>query len=123
MDESPEFSADEANRLLPGLIESLGRIRDARQVILAGGERLRRSAPHDGGGAVSKEYWDALSTLRREVEAMSTRGIVLRDPESGLLDFPGKVEGREVFLCWRLGEDRVGWWHGLDSGFAGRRPL
>ncbi len=123
MTEALEFTPEEANRLLPELIESLRRIREARQVVLAGGEHLRRSASHNGGGAVSKEYWDALSTLRREVEAVSRRGIVLRDPESGLLDFPGKVEGREVFLCWRLGEDRVGWWHGLDSGFAGRRPL
>ena len=68
----------------------------------------------------------ALEELRRhgiEVEAISRRGIVLRDSESGLLDFPGLVEGEEVFLCWRLGEDRVAWWHGPETGFAGRKPL
>jgi hypothetical protein len=49
--------------------------------------------------------------------------IVLRDAESGLIDFPARVEHRDVFLCWRLGEDRVAYWHGPESGFAGRRPL
>ena len=51
------------------------------------------------------------------------RFIVLRDPESGLLDFPSRREGRLVYLCWRLEEDRVGFWHGPDSGFSGRRPI
>jgi hypothetical protein len=50
-------------------------------------------------------------------------GITLRDIESGLIDFPALVDGRQVWLCWRLGEDDVAWWHDLDSGFGGRRPL
>jgi len=123
MSEERQFSPDDANRLIPELTESLGRIKDARQVILAGGERLRRSASLNGGGGVTSEYWDALTTLRQEVESLSAQGIILRDPESGLVDFPGRVDGEEVFLCWRLGEDRVAWWHGPESGFAGRRPL
>jgi len=123
MSEERQFSPDDANRLIPELTESLGRIKDARQVILAGGERLRRSASLNGGGGVTREYWDALTTLRQEVESLSAQGIILRDPESGLVDFPGRVDGEEVFLCWRLGEDRVAWWHGPESGFAGRRPL
>ena len=87
------------------------------------GERIREVASLDGGGAQGKEYWEALAVLRREVEGLNAKGIVLRDPESGLVDFPAKREGREVFLCWRLGEDRVAFWHGPESGFAGRRPL
>lgn len=122
-DEPRVYTAEEANALLPELAESLRRIQEARQVILEGGERVRRSAAIDGGGAVSQEYWDALGSLRREIESMVERDIVLRDPETGLLDFPGRVDGQDVFLCWRLGEDRVEWWHGPESGFAGRRPL
>jgi hypothetical protein len=117
------YTAEEANALLPELTESLHRIKEARQVILEGGERVRRSAAIDGGGAVSQEYWDALGSLRREIESMVERDIVLRDPETGLLDFPGRVDGQDAFLCWQLGEDRVEWWHGPESGFAGRRPL
>jgi hypothetical protein len=77
----------------------------------------------NGGGPVGRGYLDALDTLRREVESITGRGIVLRDPETGLVDFPAVVEGQDVFLCWRLGEDRVAYWHGPEGGFAGRRPL
>ncbi len=118
-----EYTADEANQLLPSLRTALQKIRHARQVVLAGGERIRQTAPLDGGGEEGKEFWDALQTLRREVEALNELEIVLRDPESGLIDFPAKRDGREIFLCWRLGEDRVGYWHGPDSGFGGRKPL
>jgi hypothetical protein len=117
------YTPEEANDLLPEISESLLRIQQARRVIFDGGERLRRSARTNGGGAVSREYWDAIDTLRREIQDIVDRGIVLRDPETGLIDFPGRVEGQDAFLCWRLGEDRVEWWHRPDSGFSGRRPL
>ena len=50
-------------------------------------------------------------------------GITLRDIDTGLIDFPALVSGRQVWLCWRLGEGPVEWWHELDDGFSGRRPL
>jgi len=118
-----EFTVEEANALLPAIRESLERIRAARQVVLDGGERIRRNAPTNGGGREGKEYWEALATLRRDVESLNDQGIILRDPESGLIDFPAEREGREIFLCWRLGEDRVGYWHSPETGFAGRQPL
>jgi hypothetical protein len=61
--------------------------------------------------------------LRAEVERISGLGIILRDVESGLVDFPAERDGNEVYLCWRLGEDHVGYWHPPETGFAGRRPL
>ncbi|HJP65387.1 MAG TPA: DUF2203 domain-containing protein [Actinomycetota bacterium] len=118
-----EYQVEEANELLPQLAGTLQEIRQARQVVLSGGERLGRVATTNGGGEVGKEYWEALTTLRRHLEWLNERDIVLRDPETGLIDFPARMDGEPVFLCWRLGEDRVGHWHGPDSGFAGRRPL
>ena len=118
-----EYTVEEANALLPSLRTSLQKIRHARQVVLLGGKRIRQTASLDGGGEEGREFWDALQTLRREVEGLNEQGIVLRDPESGLVDFPARRHGREIFLCWRLGEDRVAHWHGPDSGFAGRKPL
>jgi hypothetical protein len=123
MSEDRVFSVPEADALLPGLSESLVAVRRARQTVLSGGERIRRGAPTNGGGAQGKEYWEALSVLRREVEAISAKGIILRDADSGLVDFPTLRDGREVFLCWRLGEERVGYWHGPETGFSGRKPL
>jgi hypothetical protein len=49
--------------------------------------------------------------------------VVLRDPRQGLVDFPSIRDGAEVYLCWKLDEDRVEWWHAPDAGFAGRQPL
>jgi hypothetical protein len=117
------YTPEEANLLLPALRESLVRIRDARQVVLGGAERIRKVASLNGGGEQSAEYWEALNVLRSEVESLSEQGIVLRDPETGLIDFPSRRDGRDMFLCWRLGEDRVGYWHGPESGFANRQPL
>ena len=117
------FTLEQANDLLPWLRDVLPRIREARQIIMAGGERIRRTAPLNGGGEFSKEYWDALSSLRRDLEDVSRRGIILRDAETGLIDFPSELEGESILLCWRLGEERVGYWHGQQSGFAGRQPL
>jgi hypothetical protein len=118
-----EYEVQEANELLPELSQALEEIRASRQIILSGGERLGRVATLDGGGEVGKEYWDALSGLRRRLEWLNERDIVLRDPETGLIDFPARRDGEPVFLCWRLGEDRVEFWHGPEGGFAGRRPL
>jgi hypothetical protein len=122
-DDARRYTPEQATALLPELIPGLERIRDARQTVLSRGERIRASAPSNGGGEPGTEYWTALATLRREVEAISKRDILLRDAEAGLLDFPGIVDGREVFLCWHIGEERVSFWHGSEAGFSGRHPL
>jgi hypothetical protein len=57
------------------------------------------------------------------VARIDEMGITLRDIERGLVDFPALVAGRQVWLCWRVGETSVDWWHDLESGFGGRRPL
>ncbi len=117
------FTAEEANALLPSLSESLVRIRESRQIVLAGAERIRGAAATNGGGGFAQEYLDALGTLRREVEAVTDQGVILRDPETGLIDFPSRLGDREVLLCWRLGEHEVAFWHGPETGFSGRKPL
>jgi hypothetical protein len=79
--------------------------------------------PADGGGADGAEYWEAIRTLRREIEGLAAEGIILRDAETGLVDFPSRREGRIVHLCWRTDEDRIGFWHEAGAGFSGRQPL
>jgi hypothetical protein len=118
------YTVDEANAMLPELRERLARIREARQVLLQTAELVTERVATDGGGAHGgREYWEAQQTLKWEIERLADENIVLRDPESGLIDFPGEREGRRVWLCWRLGEERVANWHEVDSGFIGRRPL
>jgi hypothetical protein len=119
------YTAEEATDLLPDLKLRLARIRDARQVLIASSERVRDRVAADAGGGsdAGRGYWEASRTLKAEIERLAAEDIVLRDPEQGLVDFPGELEGRRVWLCWRVGEDRVANWHELDSGFAGRKPL
>jgi hypothetical protein len=118
------YTVDEANSMLPDLRERLVRIRDARQVLLQTAELVTERVASDGGGSHGgREYWGAQQALKAEIERLSEENIVLRDPETGLIDFPGEREGRRVWLCWRLDEDRVANWHEIDTGFIGRRPL
>jgi len=118
------YTVDEANGMLADLRERLPRIRDARQRLLRGAELVKERVAADGGGAAGDpEYWQAQSALRAEIERLARENILLRDPETGLLDFPGERDGRRVWLCWRLGEERVAYWHELDTGYVGRQPL
>jgi hypothetical protein len=118
-----EFEVDEANRLLPTLTESLRKISDARKAIMRDAEPIRRNAPRNGGGREGKRYWEALRVMRRELEIIVGQGIILRDADEGLVDFPTRREGELVYLCWRMGEPEVAYWHRPDSGFAGRNLL
>ena len=61
--------------------------------------------------------------LARVLEEIQALGVVVKDLDTGLVDFPSVRDGRDVLLCWRLGEDEVAFWHGYDDGFAGRRPI
>ncbi len=124
MDEERLFTVDEANAALPELRERLARIRDARQTMLDAASLVKERVVADGGGSnAGPGYWEATAALKAEVERLAQEGIMLRDPEKGLVDFPGERDGDRVYLCWRVGEERVAHWHPLDTGFSGRRPL
>lgn len=64
-----------------------------------------------------------IDQMQAGVARIDELGIVLRDIETGLVDFPALVAGRQVWLCWRLGEPEIAWWHELESGVAGRRRI
>ncbi|HEY7755272.1 MAG TPA: DUF2203 domain-containing protein [Actinomycetota bacterium] len=124
MGEDRVYTVEEADAMLPDLRERLVRIREARQQLLRSAEVVKARVATDGGGAAGDPgYWEAQASLRAEIERLAREDIALRDPESGLVDFPGERDGRRVWLCWRLGEERVAHWHELDSGFVGRQPL
>ena len=124
--EEPErhFTVEEANALTDHLRGVLARVREARDAIVSSAERIREGAVADGGGQEGSAAWEASRILRREVEALSAQGIILRDADTGLFDFPCRREGRTVYLCWKPDEeDRVSFWHEVNAGFPGRKPL
>jgi hypothetical protein len=65
----------------------------------------------------------ATRQLQEAVGKIQEIGCVVKDLDLGLVDFPSLLKGEEVYLCWKLGEERVGYWHGMEEGFAGRKPL
>ena len=138
MGEERTYSVEEADASLPELREVLERVRSNRQVILRAAERIRGKVEpsHDQRVRVYRfrnvdglprrhahgTQFDRVST-NVGTTAQSCPVAALRDPETGLIDFPSEREGRRIFLCWRLGENHVAHWHDLESGFAGRKPL
>lgn len=119
------FSRDEANALLPRLKPLLRQLRDAKDELTDtdAHEALSEAAPANGGGEEGRKVGIAFLEVRRLLEALAEAGIVLRDIDRGLVDFPTIVEGREAYLCWELGEDEVSYWHDISSGYRGREPL
>lgn len=133
------YSIDAANALVPELAAVTGRLRDRRAELIALRDAYReREAVVAGGtpggmpGAVDDDaelrrlnlrMRGIVDQMQGEVAWLDERSIVLREIATGLLDLPALVAGRQVWLCWRLGEDAFGWWHELETGVAGRRPL
>ena len=117
------FTVQDANAELPELRERLPRLREARLGLIASSERITDAVASDGGGVAGSDWFRHQETLKTEVEYLSERGILLRDPDTGLIDFPAERDGEQVFLCWRLGEGDVEYYHGVRSGFGGRKPL
>jgi len=116
------FTLDDANAELDELRERLPRLREARLGLIASSERITAAVATDPGGVAGSDWFAHQDTLKEELGYLAERGILLRVPETGLIDFPAERDGERVFLCWRLGEDEVAFYHGEHSGFSGRKP-
>jgi hypothetical protein len=93
-----------------------------RQIVLAIGS--------NGGGLDKREAEELRAALERAhaevselIEEITSHGVQIKDPDRGLLDFPAVIDGQPALLCWLVGEQRIEFWHTLEGGFAGRRPL
>jgi hypothetical protein len=119
------FTVAEANAALASVKPLLQRLRDSRDLLTdeQAHEALSGAAPSNGGGEPGTQVGEAFLEVRRLLLALEEASIVVRDIDRGLIDFPAILDGREVYLCWELGEDEVGFWHDLESGYRGRQPL
>ena len=99
MTEERRYTLDEANAELDLLRELLPRLRDARRALIEASRRITDAVAADGGGVAGSDWFRAQQTLKEDVEEIARRGIILRDPEAGLVDFPSEREGRSVLLC------------------------
>lgn len=126
------FTVDEANALIPMLVPILGELRELyqrmSQVALEVHDFETRASQNGHGERTNvfspgHDLRQIHADLEQRVLYLRALGCQLKDIEHGVLDFPSRMFGRDVYLCWRLGEDRVGHWHDIDAGFAGRQPL
>jgi hypothetical protein len=127
------FTPDEANEALDEVRPLAERMvahgralarAQRRQVELQGriagnGSSIRRDEPARLAALVDREA----AGLARCIERLHGLGVVVKDVQQGLVDFPALRGDEEVLLCWHVGEDEVAYWHGLEEGFAGRKPL
>jgi hypothetical protein len=119
------FTRDEAEALLAEVEPMLRDLRTARDRLTdaEAHQLLADAAPTNGGGAPGREVGEGFLAVRRLLGGVQELGIVVRDIDRGLIDFPAIIDGDEVYLCWQLDEDGISWWHDLESGFGGRQPL
>jgi hypothetical protein len=119
------YTLDEASKLLPHVAEVIGRMRSARDRLgdREAREALSEAGPTNGGGSPGRTVSEGFLELRDSMTELQELGVVLRDLDRGLLDFPSLRDGREVYLCWEEGEDEIRYWHEPEAGFGGRRPL
>ncbi len=129
---STYFTREQADALLPW-VEPL--LREIQALRLAAAELVAQLAaqrekvagnghlPHDKQRRLRDDIDGVNERIAERVEQIQARGILVKDLDTGLIDFPTLRDGREVYLCWKLDEDRVRWWHPIETGFAGRQPL
>lgn len=123
MSRSRTFTVEEANGLLPDLIPLLESLRDAHEAMSAHREEVQTSAQTNGGGPAHRAFAEASARAAGALGRIEELGVMVREPATGLVDFLGVRRGEEIYLCWRLGEPAVAWWHPLEGGFAARQPL
>ena len=120
------FTVEEANALLPELkrlLEEARARRDAMREKAPDLQPILEASTSNGGGKKGSEFGVDAYRLHLSVGRITELGVVLKDLDSGLLDFPHSRGGRVVFLCWHPPEERIGFWHEIEAGYAGRRPL
>lgn len=120
------FTPEEANRLLIELRPLVERMLLAYGTLHAARARLSDLADKavmGGGSRMPPHLMQAGDQLESSILAIRRHGVVIKDLSSGLIDFPAEHEGRQIFLCWKPGEPAVGYWHEVEGGFDGRRPL
>lgn len=111
------IDAIEARRKLSEIDEEMGKLAD--RVQQSGGMMIA----HDKAAKQRLEHNRLVGAVQEALEKIQATGCVVKDLEVGLLDFPARINGEAVYFCWRLGEDRIRFYHAQDEGFSGRKPI
>jgi len=120
------FTLAEAKELLPQLEEQLRAVKKEKDVLVHSHGEIKKASANaqaNGGSFAGPRYIRALERISDSVEAIQEMGVLVKDLDIGLCDFPYQRNGRVVYLCWKLGEPEIRFWHEVEDGYAGRQPL
>ena len=120
------FSLYEANQLIPQLQSRLTTVQQRKAVLLQTRDEVQKASAkssYGGGTAVGSHYVKSLQDISASLRAIHELGVVVKDIDIGLCDFPHLRDGRVVYLCWKLGETEIRWWHETTMGYKDRCPL
>ena len=120
------FTLSEANALVPEREQHWTSIKQGRKILIDTRDEVKKAsekASVGGGTVVGVQYIKGLQDINGSLHAIQEMGVVIKDVEIGLCDFPFMYNEKLVFLCWKSGEDTVGWWHDIDSGYSDRQPI
>jgi len=120
------FSLYEANQLIPQLQSHLMTVQQRKGVLLRTRQEAQKAsanAHYGGGTTMGSHYVKSLQDISAHLRAIHELGVVVKDVDLGLCDFPHMRDGRIVYLCWKLGEREIRWWHELTTGYKDRCPL
>ena len=127
------FTAEEANDALQDVRPLTEELVEHRRALVELQElqlSLTQRIAGNGGNVEPRKLQELQERLDEEVAGIARcvariheAGALVKDLDQGLVDFPARREGEDVLLCWRLGEEEIGYWHGLEEGFSGRKPL
>jgi len=120
------FTLAEATALIPKLEIFLTEVKNGKSILLHTKEEIKKAcakAEYGGGSIVGSRYITALENLHENLQAIQQLGVIAKDLEIGLCDFPFLLNGRIVYLCWKSGEETIEWWHEITTGFSDRQAV
>lgn len=117
------YTVEEANALLPYLAPTLVELREKYEEAARIRARMAAASASNGWSDARDDWATKLARVSELFDRINDWNIELRDIATGLIDFPGEIGGERVWLCWRLGEPEVAYWHPTNEGIDGRRPL
>lgn len=127
------FSPERANALIPKLVPLVEELLAARTELaikllesrsaVTGPEARGNRLAHPGSPFPAPRYGELKGEIVRLIHRIEATGVIVKDIDLGLIDFPAIREDREIYLCWKIGESVVAYWHPVDEGFAARRAL
>ncbi|MFY9225742.1 MAG: DUF2203 domain-containing protein [Blastocatellia bacterium] len=120
------FTLQEANSLIPKLRPLIKKVTKISNVLLGMQEeikKVRSKASLGSGSYLGSSYLNNIVLLTTTIQEVENTGVLVKDYRTGLCDFPHLKDGRVIYLCWKMDEDEINYWHEIEAGFAGRQLL